>query len=90
MVGTPLTLTPLFAVPILQTRLQLCEPLNEALESLFLQRENAEFRNPAPSHIPQAETFESRFNLFRWPEPCIQELRRFMLDAVMSAVLQTT
>jgi uncharacterized protein (TIGR02466 family) len=85
-----LKLTPAFAVPVIQARLQPCEALNSALETLFLQRESAEFRNPSPSHNPQAETFESRFNLFRWPEPCVQELRRFMLDTVMAAILQTT
>lgn len=90
MVGVPLTLTPMFAVPVLQTRLEPCDTLNSALESLFLQSETAEFQNPSPSHTPQAETFESRFNLFRWPQPCIQELRRFMLDSVIAAVLQTT
>ena len=88
MVSPPLQLNAAFAVPILQARLNPCDALNRALETLFLQRENAEYRNPTPSHIPQAETFESRFNLFRWPEPCIQELRRFVLDRVADAVLQ--
>jgi len=90
MVGPPLQLNPAFAVPILQARLNPCESLNRALEMLFLQRESDEYRNPTPSHTPQAETFESRFNLFRWPEPCIQELRRFVLDGVAGAVLQTS
>ena len=90
MVTTPLQLTPAFAVPVLQARLHPCQELNRALESLFLEHERAEFRNPTPSHIPQAETFESQFNLFRWPQPCIQELRRFVLDSVAGAVLQTT
>jgi hypothetical protein len=57
---------------------------------LFLARENDEHRNPTPSHAPQAETFESRFNLFRWPEGCVQELRRFMLDAIGRMVIETT
>jgi len=90
MVAPPLQLTPIFAVPLLQARLDPCQELNQALESLFLEHERDEFRNPTPSHIPQAETFESRFNLFRWPQPCIQELRRFVLDSVAGAVLQTT
>jgi uncharacterized protein (TIGR02466 family) len=90
MTATALKLTPVFAVPILQTRLQPCESLNAALEILFLARESAEYRNPTPSHMPQAETFESRFNLFRWPQPCIQDLRGFMLDNVVAAVLQTS
>jgi len=90
MVSPALQLNPAFAVPILQARLNPCESLNRALETLFLQRESDEYRNPTPSHTPQAETFESRFNLFRWPEPCIQELRRFVLDGVAGAVLQTS
>jgi len=91
MVSAPaLTLSPAFAVPIIEGRLAGCERLNRELESLFLQRETEEYRNPTPSHIPQPETFESRFNLFRWTESCIQELRQLMLDAVARAVLQTT
>ncbi len=81
---------PLFAVPFGETRLASCERLNQELETLFLARENAENQNPTPSHLPQAETFESRFNLFRWPEPCVQELRRFMLDSVAEMVTETT
>jgi hypothetical protein len=57
---------------------------------LFLQRETDEHRNPTPSHVPQAETFESRFNLFRWTESCVQELRSFMLNAVAQMVIETT
>jgi uncharacterized protein (TIGR02466 family) len=80
----------LFAVPFGEARLASCERLNRELETLFLERETDEHRNPTPSHMPQAETFESRFNLFLWPEPCVQELRRFMLDAVARMVIETT
>jgi uncharacterized protein (TIGR02466 family) len=80
----------LFAVPLAEFHLADCGPLNHELEALFLARETDEHRNPTPSHIAQAETFESRFNLFRWPEPCVQELRRFLLDAVATVVMQTT
>ena len=90
MVSPALKLNPAFAVPILQTHLDGCETLNSQLEALFLEREGPEYRNPTPSHVPQAETFESRFNLFRWPEACIHGLRQFMLDAVARAVLQTS
>lgn len=83
-------LHPLFAVPFGETRLAPCERLNQELETLFLERETEEHRNPTPSHIAQAETFESRFNLFRWPEACVQELRGFMLDAVARVVIETT
>src|SRR6201993_3776748 len=79
-----------FAVPFAEVQLAPCERLNRELEALFLAREDEEHRNPTPSHIPQAEMFESRFNLFRWPESCGQELRSFMLDSVARAVLETS
>ena len=71
-----------FAVPIGHAFLKPCDALNRELERLFLARETQEFRNPAPTHHPQAEMFESRFDLFTWPEPCIQALRDFMLESV--------
>ena len=80
-------LTAAFAVPIGHARLEPCDRLNRELEQLFLARETQEYRNPAPSHNPQAEMFESRFDLFTWPEPCIQELRKFMLDAVFRVAM---
>jgi uncharacterized protein (TIGR02466 family) len=89
-VNPVLKVHPLFAVPFGEARLAPCERLNRELEALFLQRETDEHRNPTPSHVPQAETFESRFNLFRWPEPCVQELRRFILDTVARMVIETT
>jgi len=90
MVNPPLTVSPGFAVPFAEGRLEPCERLNRELEALFLARETEEYRNPTPSHIPQAEMFESRFNLFRWPESCVQELRAFMLDSVARTVLETS
>jgi len=90
MVSPSIQVHPLFAVPFGEVRLEGCARLNQELEALFLQRETEEHKNPSPSHIPQAETFESRFNLFRWPEACVQELRHFMLDAVARMVLETT
>jgi len=90
LVDPTLKVHPLFAVPFGEARLTPCERLNRELEALFLQRETEEHRNPTPSHLQQAETFESRFNLFRWPEACVQELRRFMLDGVARMVIETT
>jgi len=78
---------PAFAVPICHTRLDPCDRLNDELEALFLARETQEFRNPTPSHNPQAEMFESRFDLFTWPEACIRELRTFVLEAVFRVAM---
>ena len=72
-------ITAAFAVPVCHARVEPCDRLNRELEALFLARETQEYRNPAPSHNPQAEMFESRFDLFTWPETCIQELRTFIL-----------
>jgi uncharacterized protein (TIGR02466 family) len=88
--GGALTLHTRFAVPLAEMRLTPCEALNQQLEALFLAREVDAYRNPMPSHLPQAEMFESRFNLFRWPETCVQELRAFMLDGVAQTVLTAT
>jgi uncharacterized protein (TIGR02466 family) len=90
MVGTAIKVRALFATPFGEARLQNCERLNRDLETLFLQRETEEYRNPSPSHVPQLETFESRFNLFRWTESCVQELRGFVLNAVAQTVIETT
>ena len=90
MVSPELKVVPLFAVPFGELHMPAGERLNRELEALFLARECDEYRNPTPSHIPQAETFESRFNLFHWPEPCVQELRTFMLNAVAQMVMATS
>jgi len=76
-----------FAVPICHASLEDCERLNRELELLFLARETPQYRNPTPSHNPQAEMFESRVDLFTWPEACIQELRKFMLEAVFRTAM---
>jgi uncharacterized protein (TIGR02466 family) len=89
-VVSPIKVVPMFAVPFGECHLSPCESLNRELEALFLARENEEYKNPTPSHIAQAETFESRFNLFRWPETCVQQLRQFMLDAVARMVMESS
>jgi hypothetical protein len=89
-VNVPIHVSSAFAVPLGEARLTACGPLNRQLEALFLARETDEYRNPTPSHIPQSEMFESRFNLFRWPEDCVQELRSFVLHCVVQTVVQTS
>ena len=81
---------PVFAVPLAEGRFPQPARLNRELETLMLARETDEYRNPSPSHTPQAETFESRFNLFRWTEPCVQELREFVLGGVARVAAQAS
>ena len=83
-------ITAAFAVPICHSTLAACDRLNRELAQLFLARETQEYRNPTPSHNPQAEMFESRFDLFTWPEPCIQELRKFMLESVFRVAMSAS
>ena len=83
---TALDIFPLFAAPIGSRRLEGAESLNAELEKLMLARETEPHRNPYPTHIPQKEVFESNFDLFRWPEPCIQALRSFMLETIGEVV----
>ena len=90
MVNVPIRISSAFAVPFGDARLAGCERLNRQLEALFIARETDEYRNPTPSHTPQAETFESRFNLFRWPDACVQELRTFVLNSVAQTVIQAS
>ena len=90
MVNVPIRVSSAFAVPFGDARLAGCERLNRQLEALFIARETDEYRNPTPSHTPQAETFESRFNLFRWPDACVQELRTFVLNSVAQTVIQAS
>jgi Putative 2OG-Fe(II) oxygenase len=90
MVSPRIDISSAFAVPFGEARLSGCEGLNRQLEALFLARETDEYRNPTPNHFPQQEMFESRFNLFRWPEGCVQELRTFMLNCVAQTVLETS
>jgi uncharacterized protein (TIGR02466 family) len=90
MVSAPVHLSSAFAVPMAEARLSPCEALNRQLEALFLARESDEYRNPTPTHMPQEEMFESRFNLFLWPEACIQELRVFMLNCVAQTVMEAS
>lgn len=75
----PFEINPVFAVPFAQDFLPDSERLNEELKALLLAREaeGARYANPNPSLQQQAGVFESDFNLFSWPEPCIQTLRQF-------------
>lgn len=68
----------MFAVPVAQARIAGAERLNAELRALFLAREgDPAIRNPNPSLKQQAGVYESDFNLFSWPDPCIAALREF-------------
>ncbi len=82
-----LTYNMCFAVPIVQTQYPKAEQLNPQLEKLFIERagEGDKYRNP---HMTGGKEglFESDFNVFSWPDKPVQELRRFILSALVKVV----
>jgi uncharacterized protein (TIGR02466 family) len=78
-------ITPMFAVPFGFAQHPQPEPLNTTLRALFVAREaeGARYANPNPYTVRNAQLFESHFDLFDWPEPCIAQLREFCMAQLM-------
>ena len=71
-------LSPVFAVPLAQAVHPEAESLNRQLKALLLAKEGLpHVANPNPSLKQQPGVFESDFNLFSWPDACVQALRLF-------------
>lgn len=81
---------PAFAVPFVEVALPNAAALNAELRTLFLAREaeGAKWRNPHPSMRINPALFESDFNLFAWPEACVQQLREFCWGALSRLIAQ--
>lgn len=82
-------ITPAFAVPFAQDFLR-DAGINNRLKTLLLAREaeGARYANPNPSLQQQPGVFESDFNLFSWPEACVQQLRTFCWAALGRTIKQ--
>ena len=72
-------IVPFFAIPFGFARLDDSAPLNERLRETFLQRAaaGAAYANPRPITRRNQQVYESRFDLFRWPEAPVQHLKEF-------------
>lgn len=71
-------ISPVFAVPLAQSRMPGHAEVNARLRDLILARANdPAYANPAPSLAQQAGVFESEFNFFAWQEHCVQQLRAY-------------
>lgn len=79
---------PMFPVPFAFDQHPAPLQLNAALRTLFLAREHdgATFANQHPYTERNAPLFESRFDLFAWPQPEIAELREFCLSRTLQLV----
>ena len=80
--------TPFFAVPFGFAKLENCAALNGELRELFLQRasQGSRYANPRPLTQRNRQVFESEFQLFRWPEPCVQQLKEFCWSHMLQMI----
>lgn len=80
--------TPFFAVPFGFAKLENCTTLNGELRELFLQRasEGSRYANPRPLTQRNRQVFESEFQIFRWPEPCVQQLKEFCWSHMLQMI----
>ncbi len=80
-----------FAVPLAELRMEQPESLCGELLQLFLdcEKDPDKYRNEIRRNT-QHGLFESRFDLFQWENPAVQELARFCHAAVFSVVANLT
>lgn len=76
MAGTDAEIVSWFATPIVSANIPNFEPLNRELATLFLAKEAAGDAFRHEMHIPTqvGPLFESRFDLFEWPDAPVQRL----------------
>jgi len=79
---------PYFAVPFGFAKLENCEALNKELRELFFRRaaEGSRYANPRPLTQRNLRVFESEFELFRWPDRCVQQLKEFCWHQMMRMI----
>lgn len=77
----------LFAVPFATSLCPDSKRLNAALRDYVLAREKSgTAANPRPLTYRNDALFESDFNLFREPDPAVQELKRFCWDQLLAVI----
>jgi uncharacterized protein (TIGR02466 family) len=80
--------TPFFVVPFGFAKLENCTALNGELRELFVRRaaEGSRYANPRPLTQRNGQVFESEFQIFRWPESCVQRLKTFCWDHMLRMI----
>jgi len=83
-------ITPAFAVPLIHAHHPDSAKLNADLHALFLEREKQgmSYRNPHPSMQIGNALFESNFDVFSWPETCVQQLNKFCWSILSRTIAQ--
>lgn len=79
-----------FAVPMAMHRLEDCAKLNQELGQLFVQRskEGDRYKNRSPFVDRNSPVFESNFQLFDWPEPCVRQLSDFCISSLYGVIAE--
>ncbi len=85
---SPPDIVPMFAVPFAFSRHPEPDRLNASLRRFLLAEESRgeAAANPRPLTTRNAPVFESDFNLFRNPDPAIQELKLFCWDQLLAVI----
>jgi len=83
-------IVPFFAVPFGFAKLDSGATLNASLRALFLEREaeGAKHANQRPLTQRNSQVFESNFDLFRWPDPAVQQLKAFCWQHLLQFVCE--
>ena len=83
-----LEITPAFAVPFVLYQHPDPATLNAALRQLFLDCEGQgpAYANPSATMQIGAQLFESRFDLFKWPQPPVRQLREFCWNTLYATI----
>lgn len=80
----------LFSVPLVEFRMDNHEDLCERLTTLFLKKaeEDQDVRNEIRRDTQHGDLFESKFDLFHWPDEPVKELAAFCHRALASTIFE--
>jgi uncharacterized protein (TIGR02466 family) len=83
-------IVPFFATPFALSRHPDPVALNRELRDLFAAKaaEGAAYANPRPITLRNSTVFESRFDLFRWTEKPVQQLKDFCWHEMLNVLCE--
>jgi uncharacterized protein (TIGR02466 family) len=82
--------TPFFAVPFGFAKAETVDADHGQLRDLFLNRaaQGERYANPRPLTQRNTQVFESEFQVFKWQERCVQQLKEFCWHHLMQMIGQ--
>lgn len=88
MQGPNISLRPHFAVPIAEVEVPHGEDIARDLIPLFLARENDQYRNAIHRDTQHGALFESKFDVFTWPDEPVRRMAESIHSILGSVVKQ--